>query len=187
MKGSMNLTYSRYSSIRVPSHFCGLYGFKPSSHRLPSYGAVNSLDGQESVATAFGPLSASLSGVTTYTRSVLEQEPWRYCPNTIPKPWSQNDYQLKAHGGGKKLCFGIMWDEGTIKPHPPILRALEITKKALEAAGHSGEHRVCHFGGCTADCTRSHRMEVTQAFRIHCRHCEHGVVSDIITGLTRTP
>ncbi|RPD62973.1 general amidase [Lentinus tigrinus ALCF2SS1-6] len=124
-------------SIRIPAHFCGVYGFRPSSHRMPSYGVVNSLDGQESVATAFGPLSSSLSGVTTFIRSILAQEPWRYCPSAIPKPWSQDDYSLKAHGEGTRLCFGIMWDEGTVKPHPPVLRALEVTKKALEAAGHS--------------------------------------------------
>ncbi|KAI8995598.1 general amidase [Trametes punicea] len=123
-------------SIRVPAHFCGLYGFKPSSHRMPSYGIVNSLDGQESIATAIGPLSVSLSGVTTFFRSILGLEPWRYCPATVPKPWSQSDYSLKSRGGGKKLCFGIMWDEGSVKPHPPVLRALSITKQVLEAAGH---------------------------------------------------
>lgn len=127
------------SSIRCPSLFCGLYGFKPSSHRIPSYGIVNSLDGQESIPTALGPLSASLSGVKTFFKSVLDLEPWRYCPNTVPKPWSQDDYLLKARDDGKRLCFGIMWDEGSVKPHPPILRALETTKKALETAGHSGE------------------------------------------------
>ncbi len=172
--------FSPCSSIRIPAHFCGVYGFRPSSHRMPSYGAVNSLDGQESVATAFGPLSNSLSGVTTYMRSVLEQEPWRHCPDTIPKPWSQDDYQLKAHGGGQKLCFGIMWDEGTIKPHPPILRALEITKKALEAAGHSSECSTCRFRGCDANCIRSHRVEVTQALRVHCRHSEHVAMTNVM-------
>ncbi|EIW64700.1 general amidase [Trametes versicolor FP-101664 SS1] len=123
-------------SIRVPSHFCGLYGFKPSSHRMPSYGMLNSLDGQESVPSAIGPLTVSLSGVTAFFRGVLDQEPWRYSPGTVPKPWSQDDYLLKNHDHGKKLCFGIMWDEGSVKPHPPILRALSRTKQALEAAGH---------------------------------------------------
>ena len=105
---------------------------------MPSYGIVNSLDGQESIATALGPLTTSLSGVTSFIRGVLSLEPWRYCPNTIPKPWSEDDYLLKARDGGKKLCLGLMWDEGSVKPNPPVLRALEMTKKALEAAGHIG-------------------------------------------------
>lgn len=132
------------SSIRVPAHFCGIYGFKPSSHRLPTYGVLNSLDGQESVPSAFGPLSASLSGITTLVRGILDQEPWNYCPNTVPKPWTTNDYTLKSRGGGKNLCFGLMWDEGSIKPLPPVHRALKMTKKALEAAGHSGMYRAYH-------------------------------------------
>ncbi|KAI0361660.1 general amidase [Trametes cingulata] len=123
-------------SIRVPAHFCGLYGFKPSSHRMPSYGIVNSLDGQESIATALGPLTTSLSGVTTFFQAILDLEPWRYCPATIPKPWSHEDFLLSKRGNGEKLCFGIMWDEGSVKPHSPIHRALNITKQALEAAGH---------------------------------------------------
>lgn len=132
------------SSIRVPAHFCGLYGFKPSSNRLPTYGVLNSLDGQESVPSAFGPLSTSLSGITTLVRGILSQEPWNYCPNTVPKPWTTNDYTLESRGGGKDLCFGLMWDEGSVKPLPPVHRALEMTKKALEAAGHSGMYHVYH-------------------------------------------
>ncbi|KAI0825163.1 general amidase [Trametes gibbosa] len=124
-------------SIRVPSHFCGLYGFKPSSHRMPSYGMINSLDGQDSISTSVGPLTISLSGVTTFFRSMLAQEPWRYAPDTVAKPWSEDDYLLKNHGSGKKLCLGIMWDEGSVKPQPPVLRALSTVKKALEAAGHT--------------------------------------------------
>ncbi|KAI0639369.1 general amidase [Trametes polyzona] len=123
-------------STRVPSHFCGLYGFKPSSHRMPSYGIVNSLDGQDSIPTSVGPLTTSLSGVVSFVRSVLDEEPWRCSPETVPKRWSEDDYLLMHHNGGKSLCYGIMWDEGSVKPHPPVLRALSIVKRALEAAGH---------------------------------------------------
>lgn len=52
-------------------------------------------------------------------------------------PWSEEAYQLRDHGGkGAKLCFAIMWDDGVVKPMPPYKRALEMTKKALLAAGH---------------------------------------------------
>ena len=128
-------------SIRVPAHFCGIYGFKPSSHRLPTYGILNSLDGQEFVPCAFGLLSTSLSSIMELVRGILDQEPWNYCPNTVPKPWAEDDYTLKARDGGKKLRFGLMWDEGSVKHQPPIHRALDTTKKALKAAGHSGGYR----------------------------------------------
>jgi amidase len=38
---------------------------------------------------------------------------------------------------GRKLRFGIISDnDGEISAHPPIVRGLAMTKKALEAAGH---------------------------------------------------
>ncbi len=71
--------------------------------------------------------------------SVVQTQPWKRDPPTVPKPWSDEEYRLINHGGGKKLCFGIMWDDGVIVPHPPIIRGLEIVKQALLKAGHSGD------------------------------------------------
>ncbi|CAL1695906.1 unnamed protein product [Somion occarium] len=123
-------------SIRNPSHFCGVYGFKPSSRRVPTYGIVNSLDGQDAIATIAGPMSTSLSGIKTFMQSVLAAKPWRVDPDVIFKPWDDAGYALKEHGEGYKLCFGLIWDDGIVKPHPPVMRALECAKRALENAGH---------------------------------------------------
>ncbi|KAH9946646.1 general amidase [Amylocystis lapponica] len=123
-------------SIRSPSNYCGLYGFKPTSNRIPTYGIVNSLDGQETISTALGPLSASLSGVRVFMKAIIEKEPWRKDPDAVRKPWDENAYTLRDRGGGKQLCFGILWTNGLVSPLPPVKRALEQTKKALEKAGH---------------------------------------------------
>lgn len=127
------------SSIRAPSHFCGIYGFKPSAHRIPIYGTVGTLDGLDAISTSLGPMSSSLSGLTLFMRAVLEQQPWRHDPTVNYMPWSDDGYALKEYDGGRKLCFGIMWDEGSVKLHPPVVRALEETKKAVENAGHKGD------------------------------------------------
>ncbi|OCH96192.1 general amidase [Obba rivulosa] len=124
-------------SIRIPSHFCGVFGFKPSCYRLPSYGIVNSLDGQETIPTSIGPMSASLSGIKVFMQAILSRQPWRKDPNTIRAPWDQDAYALKEHGNGQKLCFGILWNDGIMIPQPPIRRALEEVKRALEQAGHT--------------------------------------------------
>ncbi|KDQ63721.1 hypothetical protein JAAARDRAFT_120627 [Jaapia argillacea MUCL 33604] len=124
-------------SSRVPAHFCGIYGFKPSYHRLPTAGMVNSLEGQDSIATCVGPLSTSLSGIKVLMKASLDSRPWNLDPYVIRKPWDEDAYALKEHGEGKSLCFGIMYDDETLEPHPPVKRALEMTKKAVEAAGHS--------------------------------------------------
>lgn len=51
-------------------------------------------------------------------------------PNVVPIPW--RDITLP-----EKLCFGILVDDGVVKPLPPVQRALADTRKALEAAGHT--------------------------------------------------
>ena len=56
----------------------------------------------------------------------------------IRKKWSEEEYNLIDHGKGEKLCFAVMWNDGIVVPHPPILRGLELVRDALTAAGHKG-------------------------------------------------
>ncbi|KAI0639374.1 general amidase [Trametes polyzona] len=124
-------------SVRYPSSFNGLYGLRPSYGRLPYGGCVNSLQGQDSAPSSLGPLSGSVSGIKVFMEAVLAQEPWLRDPLCVRKKWDENAYKLADHGGGGKLCFAIMWDDGSVVPQPPVRRALEMTKRALEAAGHT--------------------------------------------------
>ena len=83
-------------------------------------------------------MANSLSGVKVFTKAMIDAKPWLKDPLVIRKEWSQKEYELAEHGGGKKLCFAIMWDNGVVRPHPPLHRAMELTKSALEAEGHQG-------------------------------------------------
>ncbi|KAJ7170111.1 general amidase [Mycena filopes] len=123
-------------SIRIPAGFCGIYGFRPSYNRIPYAGCANSMEGQDSVPSVLGPLSNTLEGIKIFFKAVLSQRPWLKDAMVIRKHWSEEEYKLVDHGNGGKMCFAIMWDDGVIAPHPPILRGLAMTKKALLAAGH---------------------------------------------------
>ncbi|KAF7347635.1 Amidase domain-containing protein [Mycena venus] len=123
-------------SVRIPAGFCGVYGLRPSYNRIPYAGCVNSLEGEDSILSVLGPLSNTLDGIKTFFKAVLSKEPWQMDPMVIRKRWSEEEYRLIDHGNGEKLCFAIMWDNGVVVPHPPVRRGLEITKKALLAAGH---------------------------------------------------
>ncbi|OBZ78579.1 Acetamidase [Grifola frondosa] len=124
-------------SVRIPSAFCGLYTLCPSYDRLPYCNAVNVLKGQESISSSLGPMANSLSAVKIFTKAIIDAKPWRKDPLAVHKAWSDGEYALSEHGSGGKMCFAIMWDNGVIKPHPPLVRAMKMTKLALEAAGNT--------------------------------------------------
>lgn len=137
-------------SVRVPSAFNGLWGMRPSMHRVPYEGAANSFLGQESVSSVIGPLTHSLEGVVAFMRAVLGERPWELDPILVSMPFNEDAYALKnlqlkqgssepaeTHAQGKgQLCFAIEWDDGIVHPHPPITRALKEVKEKLIAAGH---------------------------------------------------
>lgn len=135
----------RCRSIRIPAGFNGLYGLRPSYGRVPYAGATNSLEGQDSILSVLGPLSNSMSGIRIFMQAVSAYRPWLKDPLARHAPWDEAQYTLAEHGGGKQLCFAIMWNDGQTIPHPPVLRALELTKRALLTAGHKGQSYEVDF------------------------------------------
>lgn len=128
-----------FSSIRIPAAMTGVYGFRPSYHRVPYEGSANSLEGLDTIPSVLGPLSTDLGGIKLFMQAVIGQKPWLKDPLALRKHWDEDEYHLVEHGGGKKLTFGILWNDGLVVPQPPVLRALEMTKEAVIAAGHDGE------------------------------------------------
>ena len=89
-----------------------------------------------------GPMTNSLEGVRAFTKAIIDAKPWRKDPLCVRKPWSAHEYALGEHGGGgagARLCVAVMWDNGVVRPHPPLVRAMRLARAALEAAGHTGE------------------------------------------------
>ncbi|KAF9229322.1 general amidase [Gyrodon lividus] len=124
-------------SVRIPSAMCGVYGLRPSYGRVPYGGALNSLEGQDSVLSVFGPITNSISGLKAFTEAVIKAKPWLKDPLAVRKKWDEDEYQLKDRDNGQKLCFAIMWDDGVCVPHPPVTRALQEVGAALKKANHN--------------------------------------------------
>ncbi|KAI9696521.1 MAG: hypothetical protein M1820_008149 [Bogoriella megaspora] len=119
-------------SVSIPSAFNGIFSIKPSHGRLPFKDAANSSRGQMIIPTVVGIMGASIASLQILFRSLLAVEPWLRDPECINLPWRK---EMEAVPG-KPLSFGFMQHDGTVLPHPPILRALRIVSEALEGGGH---------------------------------------------------
>jgi amidase len=122
------------------SRYQGLYGLRPTLHRLPYAGARNTLLGLESIASALGPISHSLSGVSAFVKAVLDAKPWLLDPKSPEIPWRQSMADLEhlkdMDGAPRKPVFGVMRWNKYVMPWPPVRRALALTITALEKAGY---------------------------------------------------
>jgi len=101
---------------------------------MPHAGLRGSHDGMEAIIGALGPIARSARDLSLFCRVMLQYEPWLVEPGLLEIPWKQS--LADGEGMPQKLSFGILWDDGVVAPHPPILNALTRTKNALEAAGH---------------------------------------------------
>ncbi|KAF2239495.1 amidase [Viridothelium virens] len=128
-------------SIRIPAAFNGLFGLRPSSGRLPYEGMANSMDGQNSVLSVVGPLGTSIGGLRLATKALLSQQPWLHDPLVHEIPWRDDQEKeiidlVGSMGHGHKLTFGVLKHDGTVTPHPPVRRAMDIVAKTMERLGH---------------------------------------------------
>ncbi|KAJ5273541.1 hypothetical protein N7478_008666 [Penicillium angulare] len=116
-------------SIRVPAAFCGSYGFRPTSMRVPMAGIQVAAIGQETIHGVVGPLaSSSVEDLELFQKAVMDQEPWDDETSLVPVPW-------KTVAPSREITVAIMWDDGVVRPHPPVIRALNFAKEKLLKAG----------------------------------------------------
>ncbi|KAL9091463.1 MAG: hypothetical protein Q9165_004849 [Trypethelium subeluteriae] len=129
-------------SIRGPAALCGLVGLKPSQGRLPFLGIERLGDGQGAgVGFVVGPLGRCVEDVGMVVREVLGWEPWRWDPDVVEMGWRGEVFEgvrrrALEGKGEERLCFGVLMDDGVVRPQPPARRAIEMVVKAVEALGH---------------------------------------------------
>jgi amidase len=73
-------------------------------------------------------MSADISSLELFAKTIVDAQGW--LSDIVPIPWRTIELPTK-------LCFGILVDDGIVKPLPPVTKALDKTKRAIEAAGHT--------------------------------------------------
>lgn len=116
-------------SIRIPASYHWVYSLRPTFGRFPTYGARSGLPGLESVNSVNGPICSDLDTLEFYCRTIVDKKPWFYDPKITEIPWRSVELP-------EKLSFAVLSDDKWVRPTPPVLRGVEMTKKALIEAGH---------------------------------------------------
>ncbi|KAF2837041.1 putative fatty-acid amide hydrolase [Patellaria atrata CBS 101060] len=112
-------------SIRSPAANNGVFGLKPTSYRLPVYGWSAAMLGEEQIIPCIGPMSTSLEGIKLFMKVLIDQRPWLTEPSLLPFEWRDSKDWLRREDGKRRLKVAVLWDDGIVKPHPPIIAALQ--------------------------------------------------------------
>lgn len=118
-------------SIRAPAAYSGCVGLRPTTSRISKAGGISGGAGQESVPAVEGPLTRSVDDIELFMDIYINQgQPWNTDCTTYPLAWRKVEKPE-----AKTLTIAIAYDDGIVKPTPPITRALKEVAKKLEAAG----------------------------------------------------
>lgn len=121
-------------SIRCPAAFNGIYGMRTTVGRIPTADYFSCQMGSESILSVTGPLTRSLGTMELLMKTVVESKPWLIDPTLVPLEWGKESQ--------KTYRIGILKCDGIVKPHPPIMRALNIVAEKL---GSNANFEVFEF------------------------------------------
>ncbi|KAM7205455.1 Amidase signature domain containing protein [Naviculisporaceae sp. PSN 640] len=135
-------------SVSMPASYNGIFSLKPSNGRISMKGAVGPSPGQQIMPAVAGIMGVSIATIRLVLKSLLSTEPWLHDPYIVPIPWREaEEYHPESSGGevGEQQqrygpAFGIMTNDGVVTPHPPVQRALQVVKHALNRMGHKLVH-----------------------------------------------
>ena len=123
-------------SIRLPAHFTGIVGFKPTPGRLPSHGCTNPKRERQLVirATA-GPMARSVRDCVEMMGALTDPASRDIDPTYLPfKNFDKVACSKKGQHG--RLRIGVIVDNGYMTPCATVQRAVREAAAALEAQGH---------------------------------------------------
>lgn len=122
-------------SIRIPAHFNGIFGFKPTPGRLTGKGiAVPSLredGGETNIRPTAGPLARCTDDLVLVMRALLRETMWLNDPALARQPWREERFTEQ-----KRLTIGYYTDDQWFAPAPACIRAVNEAAEALRKLGH---------------------------------------------------
>jgi amidase len=122
-------------SIRVPSHFCGTAGIKPTAGLLPKTGHILPLGGLVDAMTQLGPMARKVEDLAL-ALPILAGVDW-HDPSVVPMPIG--DYRNVSVKGCRVAFF---YGDGVFEPSAKTAAAVASAVKLLEESGASVEEAL---------------------------------------------
>ncbi len=121
-------------SIRVPAHFCGVAGIKPTSGRVPRTGHIVGAEGHLQSLTQLGPLARSVDDLALIL-GVIAGPDGRDASIVPASLGSVGDLEVR----GLRVAMHV--DNGLRAPSAEVARVVTKTAEALQARGVRIEQR----------------------------------------------
>uniref|UniRef100_A0A452VGB6 Fatty-acid amide hydrolase 1 n=1 Tax=Ursus maritimus TaxID=29073 RepID=A0A452VGB6_URSMA len=118
-------------SIRIPATFCGICGFRTTGYRLSSSGISSAIKGQKTVTTVAGPMARDVESLVLCMRALLSEDMHRLDPTVPFMPFREEVYS-----NNQPLRIGYCESDGFTQPTPSMARAMKLTSRLLQEAGH---------------------------------------------------
>jgi amidase len=121
-------------SIRVPAHFCGICGLKPTPGRIPATGHFPQSVGPFALLGVVGPMSRSMSDLKVLFE--VMQGPDAGDPTAAPVPVNWPEVST---GALKNVRIGYFEDDGRTPVSPETRAVVRNASEALRGAGFKVE------------------------------------------------
>jgi Asp-tRNA(Asn)/Glu-tRNA(Gln) amidotransferase A subunit family amidase len=119
-------------SIRVPAHFSGICGLKPTPGRIPATGHFPPSGGPFALLGVVGPMGRTVADVKALLEVMQGPEDGDTCAAPVPLRWPSDDEV-------RKLRVGFFEDDGRTPVTPETRQAVRTAAEALRGAGFQVE------------------------------------------------
>jgi amidase len=119
-------------SIRIPAHFSGICGLKPTPGRIPSTGHFPPSGGPFALLGVVGPMARTVADLKILFEVMQGPDDGDTCAAPVPLRWPK-DHELK------RLRIGYFEDDGRTPVDPEIRKAVRTAAEALNRAGFQVE------------------------------------------------